>query len=114
MTSLSKAIALYGSLEWGLRDIEFLSPHSFRCNHGEFLCRMWNHEDAQIFVEWLEDERDDWYVVYIIPNKVGDNCVLFKSADIAEMSNKWISFEWIAKKYKKKWRIDYHPSTSAT
>ena len=107
----SKLIALYGSLEWGLRDITFLSPFSFRCNHGEFLCRARNHEDAKIFVEWLEDERDDWYVVYIIPNKAGDNCVLFKSVDIAEMSNKWITFEWIAKKYKKKWRIDIQSTT---
>lgn len=111
---LSKAFGLYGAMEWGLKDVEFLSPHSFRCNHGTFYCRKWSHEDYKIFVEWYDDEKDDEYVIYLIPNKEGDNCVLFKAKDIAPMSNKWITFEWIAKNLKRKWRMDYHPFTSAT
>lgn len=101
-------------MEWGLKDVKFISPHSFRCNHGEFLCRVWGHEDSKIFIEWLDDESDDLYVVYIIPNKEGDNCVLFKAKDVAPMSNKWVTFKWIAENLKKKWRITVSPSTSVT
>lgn len=93
-------------MEWGLKDVEFLSPYSFRCNHGLFYCRQRNHEDSKIFIEWYDDEKDHEYVVYLIPNKRGDNCVLFRAKDIAPMSNKWVTFEWIAKHLKKKWRID--------
>lgn len=115
MTSPSKAIALYASIEWGLRDIEFLSPHSFKCNHGTFRCHVVDHKDAKVFMHWREDQRDDEYDVYVIRNKeLGDNAVLFRSKDLEPMSNKWVSFEWIAKNLKKKWRVDFHPSTSAT
>jgi hypothetical protein len=113
-TCLSKAVALYASIEWGLRDIEFLSPHSFRCNHGTFRCCVVDHEDSTIFINWREDQREDEYDVYIIRNKEGDNAVLFRSIDLEPMSNKWVSFEWIAKHLKKKWRVDFPPSTSAT
>lgn len=106
MTCPSKAIALYGTMEWGLKNIEFLSPYSFRCNHGLFYCRVKDHEDSKIFVEWYEQRQDDEYVVYIIPNKKGDNAVLFLAKDIDPMSNKYMSFEWIAKHLKKKWRVD--------
>lgn len=57
--------------------------------------------------------RHDEYDVYVIRNKDGDNAVLFRSIDLEPMSNKWVSFEWIAKNLKKKWRIDFPPSTTA-
>lgn len=114
-TSPSKLIGLYASIEWGLRDIKFLSPHSFSSNHGTFTCAYKTHEDGKVFVSWREDMRDDEYDVFIIRNKeLGDNAVLFRSKDLEPMSNKWITFEWIAKHLKKKWRVDFHPSTSAT
>jgi len=115
MTSPSKVIGLYASIEWGLRDIEFLSPQFFRCNHGKFGCHFVDHEDGKIFISWREDMRDDEYDVYVIRNKErGDNAVLFKAKDLEPMSNKWVTFEWIAKHLKKKWRVDFLPSTSAT
>lgn len=113
MTYPSKAIALYASIEWGLRDIEFLSPCFFKCDHGKFGCHFVDHEDCKIFISWREDMRHDEYDVYVIRNKDGDNAVLFRSIDLEPMSNKWVSFEWIAKNLKKKWRIDFPPSTTA-
>lgn len=111
MTCPSKVIALYGCIEWGLRDVKFLSPSSFTCNQGTFRCHAVDHEDARIFIHWREDQMGDEYDVYIIKNKKGDNCVLFKSQDLEDMSNKWVSFEWIAKNLKKKWRIDIQSTT---
>ena len=109
----SKLLAVYASIEWGLRDIEFLGPHYFKSNHGKFGCRVVDHEDSSIFINWREDQKDDEYEVYIIRNKEGDNAVLFRAIDLEPMSNKWVSFEWIAKHLKKKWRVDFHPSTYA-
>lgn len=112
MTCPSKVIALYGCIEWGLRDVEFLSPSSFRCNQGVFRVQAVNHEDTKVFIHWREDQKDDEYEVYIIKNKMhGDNCVLFKAQDLEDMSNKWVSFKWIAKNLRKKWRIEIQSTT---
>jgi len=108
LTSPSKAFGLYASIEWGLRDVKFLSPHSFSASNGThtwcFYCCL--HEYDTNF-DLLIPEFDDDYLILSIPNKDGDNCVLLEKTDCAEFMNQKVSMKWIATKIKRKWGVTF-------
>ena len=108
LTSPSKAFGLYASIEWGLRNVKFLSPHSF-CASNE--TDTWSFHtyvseyDAEFNV--FLPEFDDDYIILSIPNKGGDNCVLMDKASCKECMNQKVSMKWIATRIKRKWNATY-------
>ena len=84
-TSHSKGIALLMSVEWGLRDIRFLSPHSFSASKDEkvfeFFVYTSPHDDN---FDVMIPEFNNEYLILFIPNKTGDNCVLMTCVDCLE------------------------------
>ncbi len=109
MSFPSKAVALYAGIEWGLRDIAFLSPFIFSSNVGVFYVQECTHADSKVLINDYVNDVD--YFVLLIKNKDGDNAVLMKSKAVMPYKNKVVDFTWIAKHLKKKWRVDYQ-STS--
>jgi hypothetical protein len=109
----SKAVGLYAGIEWGLRDIKFLSPFIFSSNMGTFYVQVSTHFETKVLINDYTSSVD--YYVLIIKNKDGDNAVLMKHEDISSHRNESVDFKWIAKHLKKKWRVDFSPqSTTAT
>jgi len=109
---ISKAVGLYAGIEWGLRDITFLSPFIFSSNKGTFYVQVCTHYETKVLINDYTSSVD--YYVLIIKNKDGDNAVLMKHEDISSHRNKSVDFKWIAKHLKKKWRMDFRQSTTAT
>jgi hypothetical protein len=105
----SKVIALYAGIEWGLRDITFLSPFIFSSNLGVFYVQECIHVDSQVLINDYVTDVD--YFILLIKNKDGDNAVLMKHEDIMPYRNEVVDFTWIAKNWKKKWRVDYQSTT---
>ena len=107
-TSPSKVFGLYASIEWGLRDIKFLSPHSFSASNGSetwsFYASISDYDD-NFDVELPEFEDD--YVILFIPNKSGDNCVLMDKASCNMCMGQKVSMKWIAQRIKRKWAATY-------
>lgn len=105
-TSHSKGIALLMSVEWGLRNIRFLSPHSFSAEKdGKVFCFdvcTSIHDDS---FDVMLPAFDNEYLIMFIPNKSGDNCVLMTNNDCTEMMGKKVSMKWIADRIKRKWNV---------
>lgn len=109
MACPSKATALYGAIEWGLRDIEFLTPFIFSSNMGTFYTQVDMHNNTRLVINDYVTDVD--YFILIITNKDGDNAVLMKHEDVASKRGEVVDFVWIAQKLKKKWRVDYQSTT---
>lgn len=108
-TSLSKFFGLYAVLEWGLRDIEFLGPHSFRVGKDGKKMTFYVHgQDHNNYSLDIPDSEEEYYIVFI-PNKSGDNCVLLLGDDCR---GKTMTFEELAPLIKRKWRIEQPQSTT--
>lgn len=100
----SKFFGLYAAIEWGLKSVNFFSPHSFSGvnNNGgstSFFCVMSDHKDYEVHIP----ENKDDYVILCITNKNGDNCVLMKSSDC---SGKTLSMQDMVPLIKRKFRIE--------
>lgn len=105
-TCPSKPLGLYAALEWGLRDITFLSPFSFRATKGSvnltFHCIMTDHDNnLNIFIPKFTEE----FLCLYIPNKKGDNTVVLTREDCKDVMGSKVSMQWIADKLKKKWEM---------
>jgi len=103
-TCPSKFFGLYAAIEWGLKSIEFFSPHSFggTANNGSsasFFCVMSEHKNFEVHIP----ENNDEYVILCITNKNGDNCILMKSS---ECSGKLLSMQDMVPLIKRKFRIE--------
>lgn len=104
----SKPLGLYAAMEWGLKNVKFLSPFSF-CGSKDgkemtFHTYMEDHDkNFDVFIpEFTED-----YIILFIPNKAGDNSIVLTLEDcLSEMGNK-VSMEWLAKRIKRKWAMEY-------
>jgi len=104
MTSLSKGFGVYAMIEWGLRDIEFLSPQTFSACKGTR--RMSFHVHAENYDKDFTvsiPKFDTDFLLLFIPNKEGDNCVILTRADTWEKRASRVDMTWIAKKLKRKW-----------
>lgn len=100
-TFLSKVVIILARIEWGLKDIIVLSPHSFSAKSDDdrtfsFSCQLVEHEDYSVEL----DETDcDWIVVHIRNKKRGDNFVMLPG----HLGGSQISFKEIAKQMKRSW-----------
>lgn len=104
--SHSKGFSLLMSIEWGLRDIKFLSPHSFSAKKdGKVfcfdVCTSIHDDNFDVFLPVFDNE----YLIMFIPNKSGDNCVLMTKIDCSEMMGNKVSMKWISDRIKRKWNV---------
>lgn len=91
-------------IEWGLRDIEFLSPQTFSAKKGNR--RMSFHVHAENYDKDFTvsvPKFDTDFLLLFIPNKEGDNCVVITRADSWERIESRVDMTWISKKLKRKW-----------
>ena len=100
-TFLSKVVIIIARIEWGLKDIVVLSPHSFSAKSEDgrefsFSCQLKEHEEYNVVL----DETDcDWIVLHIRNKKRGDNYVMLPG----NLCGSTISFEEIARVMKRSW-----------
>ena len=103
-TCPSKPLGLYAAIEWGLRDVKFLSPFSFCGSKDDithtFHCSMQDYDDD--FKVYIPEFTEDFIVIFL-PNKKGDNNILLTNEDCKEVMGTKVSMEWIANRIKKKW-----------
>lgn len=94
-------------IEWGLRDIEFLSPQTFSaCKKGR---RMSFHVHAENYDKDFTvsvPKFDTDFLLLFIPNKEGDNCVILTRPDTWEKIGQRVDMVWISKKLKRKWNAN--------
>lgn len=113
-TCPSKPVGLYAAIEWGLRDVKFLSPYSF-CGSKDsvnltFHCIMSDYDsDFNVYIPSFSEK----YICIVIPNKSGDNGVVLTHEDCREVMGKKVSMKWIAEKLKKKWAMPISPTSTA-
>lgn len=103
--NIVKPVAIWASLEWGLKVIAF-GPRSFQAvtEDGEILvisCLIQDHVDSSLIIPKFNNS----YLVICIPNKEGDNCVLLTRDDCINHFNQKVTFKWVAKTLRKKFRI---------
>ena len=101
----SKPFGLYAMMEWGLRDVKFLSPFSFSANTGDSTLTF--HVSIQDHTEAHEVELpaiDEQYLILYIPNKRGDNCVVIDAKDCPSVDT-FVEFKWVAKHLKRKFYV---------
>lgn len=99
-------MSLAVSIEWGLGDIKFLGPHSFRASFGgrQFSFHVEHVEHFNTMIDIPVFETD--LLLLLITNKRGDNLILLSRKDMMEVMGTSIDFEWVAPFVKKKLRIN--------
>jgi hypothetical protein len=102
--SPSKVFGLYAVLEWGLKGLELIGPHSFSGVGKEgkqvsFFCIILEHEG---YLVSIPSNTEDFTIV-MIENKKGDNCVVMESASC---SGKSLSLEEMVPLIKRKFKLD--------
>jgi len=107
MTFLSKGFGLYAVMDWGLRDIRFLSPQTFSGKKDGRSMAFFVHseeydEDFKISIPHFDTE----FLIVFIPNKEGDNCVVLTHADASEKIGCRVEMTWIAQNLKRKWHAN--------
>jgi hypothetical protein len=107
MTFLSKGFGAFAAIEWGLRDLKFLSPQTFSGRKGSremtFTVHAENYDsDFSVSVPYFETD----FLLLFIPNKEGDNCVVLTRADTWEKRGLKVDMTWISKKLKRKWNAN--------
>tara|TARA_R100001463_G_scaffold28337_4_gene64863 strand:- start:22589 stop:22942 length:354 start_codon:yes stop_codon:yes gene_type:complete len=104
MTCLSKSFGIYAMMEWGLRDVKFLSPQTFSGKKGgrtmTFTAAMRSY-DKDFMVPIPNFETN--YLILFIPNKEGDNCIILEERDGMVWNEDKVSLNWIALNLKRKW-----------
>lgn len=108
MISLSKGFGLYAMIEWGLRDVRFLSPQTFSGKKGErtmtFTAAMRNYDkDFMVPIPGFDTN----YLILFIPNKEGDNCIILEEKKGVVWNEDKVSLNWIANNLKRKWNARY-------
>tara|TARA_R100000951_G_scaffold78799_1_gene66561 strand:+ start:2944 stop:3249 length:306 start_codon:yes stop_codon:yes gene_type:complete len=93
-------------MEWGLRDVKFLSPFSFSANkQGKtytFGVLITDYNDNMDVVLPVSHEQ---YLIVCIANKKGDNCVLLDGGLCR--SPKVVSMKWIGQNLKRKFYVRF-------
>jgi len=103
-TFLSKGFGAFAAIEWGLRDVKFLSPQTFSGSKNgramTFTVHAENYdEDFTVSIPKFDTD----FLLLFIPNKEGDNCVILTRADSWERRESRVDMTWIARKLKRKW-----------
>ena len=102
----SKPLGLYAAMEWGLRNIKFLSPFSFCGSKGD--------NEITFYVSWQKHDNNfslkvpefnEQFLIMYIPNKSGDNAVLLSREDCLSSMGSLVDMKWIAKRIKRKWNM---------
>jgi hypothetical protein len=102
--SSSKIFGLIAVIEWGMSDLELLTPYSFsavgKYGRKSFMTHITEHKD--FYVDIPEHTND--FLILFITNKHGDNCVIMsrKNTDPGPMHFKDISTRII-----NKFRLEY-------
>jgi len=107
MTFLSKGFGLYAAMDWGLRDIRFLSPQTFSGKKDGRTMSFFVHleeydEDFTISIPHFDTE----FLIAFIPNKEGDNCVILTHKDASEKIGCRVEMTWISQNLKRKWNAN--------
>ena len=104
----SKVVATFGMLNWGMCDFNIASPYSFSAvSNGKsvsFTCSAQNHDNPTILIPMLDPNTQ--FTCFVILNKKGDNLIVVDNKDIESSQGKSVSFEWIADKIKRKYRVE--------
>lgn len=97
-------------IEWGLRDIEFLSPSSFKAQGKDrkhtFHAAITSHYNTMVDIPVFDEE----FLVMLIDNKEGDNLILLTHNDCVEVKGTSVDFHWLAPRIKKKFHVTATPS----
>ena len=100
----SKPFGLYARLEWGLRDVKFLSPFSFSASReGKTYTFGVLMTDYNSNMDVVLPGNHEHYLILCIANKQGDNCVLL-DGNICR-SPKVVSLKWIGENLKRKFYV---------
>ena len=107
MTFLSKGFGLYAAIDWGLRDVKFLSPQTFSGKKNGRAMTFHVHAenyDKDFTVSVPKFDTD--FLLLFIPNKEGDNCVILTKPDTWDKIGQRVDMTWIARKLKRKWNAN--------
>jgi len=109
-TCPSKPVGLYAAIEWGLRDIKFLSPFSFsgtkNGSEHTFYCIMKDYDkEFNVYIPSFTEQ----FICITLPNKSGDNSILLSNKDCEHVMGKKVSMLWLSEKLKKKWAMKISP-----
>jgi len=102
--SLSKGFGAFAAIEWGLRDVKFLSPQIFSGKKNGRTMTFHVHAenyDKDFTVSMPKFNTD--FLLLFIPNKEGDNCVIMTKEDSWDKIESRVDMTWIASKLKRKW-----------
>ncbi len=94
-------------MEWGLGDVKFLSPQTFSGRKKGRIMTFTVHAenyDKDFTVSVPKFETD--FLLLLIPNKEGDNCVVLTRVDTWERIGQRVDMVWISKKLKRKWNAN--------
>lgn len=109
-TCHSKALGLVCVIEWGLGDIEFLSPSSFKAKGKDrkhtFHAIITSHYNTMVDIPVFDEE----FLVMLIDNKEGDNLILLTHNDCVDVKGTSVDFHWLAPRIKKKFHVTATPS----
>jgi len=104
-SNLKEKLFLMIALSWGLRIKKSATPFFVTNKNGKeitFYIEVLNHRNSEL--ELTAPKKDADYAIVIIPNKRGDNLILFKFKELFELPDH--TFESLAKKLIFKERID--------
>lgn len=101
----SKILGCLCVIEWGLRDIVFLSPSSFEAEaNGKrytFHACIIEHFNTMVDIPVFEED----FLVMCIANKSGDNTIVLTHDDCKEVMGTSVDFHWVAGFIKKRMSI---------
>lgn len=111
----SKPIGLYAAMEWGLKNVKFVSPFSFcGSKEGKELTFQVSWQDHAEDFSLLIPEFNEQYLIMYIPNKKGDNAVLLTREDCLSSMGSRVNMKWIAERIKTKWIMTTSPTSTST
>ena len=102
-------------MEWGLKNVKFLSPFSF-CGDkdGNTLTFHANIQDYDEGFCVVLPRFEEQFLILSLPNKKGENNVVLTKDDCAEEMGSKVSLEWIAPRIKRKWITTTSPISTTT
>jgi len=104
-SDLKEKIFLVIAMSWGLRVDDSSTPffHTTKDNKkNSFWIEIQNHRDSELDLEIPQADVD--FGIVVIPNKRGDNLILFKYQELIDLPDH--TFETLASKLIYKERID--------
>lgn len=104
-SDLKEKIFLVIAMSWGLEVKKLSTPFFYTTKDGKqnsFWIEVQNHRDSELDIKMKKSNVD--YAIIVIPNKRGDNLILFKYGELYDLPN--YTFESLASKLIYKERID--------